>query len=61
MGFGLESCPGRQGCDSLLRDVARRPGSLLVIGQDSVLLGDEPITDLIERSECPVLLVRGTD
>lgn len=54
----FDSCPGR-GCDSLLRAVAWRPGSLLVIGEDSALLGDEPITDLIERSECPVLLVRG--
>ena len=54
----FESCPG-QGCDSLLRAVARRPGSLLVIGENSVLLGDEPITDFIARSESPVLLVRG--
>lgn len=53
----FESCPGR-GCDSLLRAVARRPGSLLVIGENSVLLGDEPITDFIARSESPVLLVR---
>ncbi len=54
----FESCPGR-GCDSLLRAVARRPGSLLVIGENSVLLGNEPITDFIARSESPVLLVRG--
>lgn len=54
----FDVCVGR-GCNSLLRIVARRPGSLLVIGEDSALLGGEPITDLIERSESPVLLVRG--
>ena len=54
----FDSCPGR-GCNSLLRAVARRPGSLLVIGEESTLLGGEPIADLIERGECPVLLVRG--
>ncbi len=55
----FDLCSGR-GCDSLLRAVARRPGSLLVIGEESVLLGDEPVTELIARSESPVLLVRGS-
>lgn len=56
----FDSCPGR-GCGALLRALAWRPGNLLVIGEDSTLLGGEPITDLIERSELPVLLVRGLE
>ena len=49
-------CSGT-GCAPLIQALARRPGSLLVIGEDSPMLGDEPVADLIGRLHSPVLVV----
>jgi len=49
-------CVGR-GCDALVHTLSGHRGDLLVLAQDSPLLGSDTVADLIERLESPVLVV----
>jgi len=49
-------CP-RRGCDSLIQAMSTHRGALLVLAQDTPLLGEDSVADLIERVDSPVLIV----
>jgi nucleotide-binding universal stress UspA family protein len=46
-----------RGCDAVLHALSAHRGALLVLAQGSPLLGQDSVTDLIERVDSPVLVV----
>lgn len=47
----------QRGCDALVHSLSAHRGALLVLAQDTPLLGGDSVADLIERLDSPVLVV----
>lgn len=51
----------RRGCDALVSALSTHRGALLVLAQDTPMLGADSVADLIERVDSPVLVVATDD
>lgn len=51
----------KRGCEALAHALSTHRGALLVLAQDTPLLGDDSVADLIERVDSPVLVVATGD